>query len=328
MVGTYIVGFVILFEWVCPERRTFAATFAQIPFGIGFLYTIFVSYFNHDWFVLQLIFAVPNIFFLLVYPFAPESPRWLVSVGKTERALKSISVAARSNGLPIPTHIPIDDSAKNEAVTNTGIIGLMAHRTLFIRLIIMSLEWIVITMCFYGLSFNSGKQDLFKGTGLMAGVEVLAYFIILFTIDVGGRRPVLSVCQILAGLSCLCSGFVPEAYFWVRMTLALVGKMGASAAFAVVFVYTCELFHTPVRNSAMGACSTLARLGALLAPTIADLDSVAYFLPFVIMGGSSVVVGILAFLLPETRGCELPATVEEAMALGNKKDKEAQPSQD
>ena len=51
-----------------------------------------------------------------------------------------------------------------------------------------------------------------------------------------------------------------------------------------------------------GACSTLARLGALLAPTIADLDSVAYFLPFVIMGGSSVVVGILAFLLPETRG--------------------------
>ena len=96
----------------------------------------------------------------------------------------------------------------------------------------------VITMCFYGLSFNSGKQDLFKGTGLMAGVEVLAYFIILFTIDIAGRRPVLSLCQILAGLSCLCSGFVPEYYFWIRMTLALVGKMGASAAFAVVFVYT------------------------------------------------------------------------------------------
>ena len=51
-------------------------------------------------------------------------------------------MAARSNGLPIPTHIPTEDSAKTEAVTNTGIIGLMAHRTLFIRLIIMSLEWI------------------------------------------------------------------------------------------------------------------------------------------------------------------------------------------
>ena len=65
-----------------------------------------------------------------------------MSVGKTERALKSISVAARSNGLPVPTHIPTEDSAKTEAVTNTGILGLMSHRTLFIRLIIMSLEWI------------------------------------------------------------------------------------------------------------------------------------------------------------------------------------------
>ena len=55
--------------------------------------------------------------------------------------------------------------------------------------VVLTSTYSVITMCFYGLSFNSGKQDLFKGTGLMAGVEVLAYFIILFTIDIGGRRP-------------------------------------------------------------------------------------------------------------------------------------------
>jgi len=319
-VGTYIVGFVILFEWVCPEKRTFAATFAQIPFGIGFLYTILIGYLNSHWFTIQLVFAVPNLFFLLVYPIAPETPRWLVSVGKTERALKSINVAAKSNGLPLADHIPSDGENKSEGedLTNAGMIGLMKKKKLLIRLIVMSLEWIVITMCFYGLSFNSGKQDLFKGTGLMAGVEVLAYFIILFTIDIAGRRPVLSFCQIFAGLSCLCSGFVPAEYFWPRLTLALVGKMGASAAFAVVFVYTAELFHTPVRNSALGMCSTLARFGALLAPTIADLDKVEPWLPFVIMGGGSIIVGILAFLLPETRGCELPATIEEAMTIGMK----------
>ena len=66
-------------------------------------------------------------------------------------------------------------------------------------------------------------------------------------------------------------------------------------------------------------CSTLARFGALLAPTIADLDTVAHFLPFLIMGGGSVIVGVLAFLLPETRGCELPATIEEATDIGKKK---------
>ena len=76
-VGTYIVGFTILFEWTCPEKRTFVATFAQIPFGIGFLYTIFIGYVNHDWFTLQLVMAAPNIFFLLVYPIAPETPRFV-----------------------------------------------------------------------------------------------------------------------------------------------------------------------------------------------------------------------------------------------------------
>ena len=96
----------------------------------------------------------------------------------------------------------------------------------------------VITLCFYGLSFNSGKLELFVGTGLMAGVECLAYVIILFTIDIADRRPVLAFCQILGGVSCVAAGFVPEQLYWVRLGLALVGKMGASAAFGVVFLYT------------------------------------------------------------------------------------------
>ena len=98
----------------------------------------------------------------------------------------------------------------------------------------------MITLCFYGLSFNSGKLELFMGTGLMAGVECLAYVIILFTIDIADRRPVLAFCQILGGVSCVCAGFVPVQHFWVRLGLALVGKMGASAAFGVVFLYTGE----------------------------------------------------------------------------------------
>jgi len=315
-VGSYIVGFVILFEWLSPDWRSFGSIYSQIPFGIGFLYTIFLGYVTSDWVTMQWIMAAPNIIFFLLYPLVPESPRWLVSVGKMERARKAIGVAAKSNGLPTPEYIPIDESSKTESVTETGSIGLMSHKKLFGRLIVMSLEWIVITLCFYGLSFNSGKLELFVGTGLMAGVECLAYVIILFTIDIADRRPVLAFCQILGGVSCVCAGFVPAQHYWVRLGLALVGKMGASAAFGVVFLYTAELFHTPIRNSAMGMCSTMARVGALLAPTIADLDSVAAFLPFVIMGGGAIVVGLLAFLLPETRGHNLPETLEEAEALG------------
>ena len=67
--------------------------------------------------------------------------RWLVSVGKTDKALKVITMASKQNKLPAPEYIPTDDS-QAEDMTNTGILGLMRHKTLFIRLIIMSLEWI------------------------------------------------------------------------------------------------------------------------------------------------------------------------------------------
>ena len=141
-VGSYIVGFVILFEWLSPDWRSFGSIYSQIPFGIGFLYTIFLGYVTTDWVTMQWVMAGPNIIFFLLYPVVPESPRWLVSVGKEERARKAIGVAARSNGLPTPDYIPIDQSNKAETVAETGIIGLLSHRSLLCRLVVMSLEWI------------------------------------------------------------------------------------------------------------------------------------------------------------------------------------------
>ena len=34
---------------------------------------------------------------------------------------------------------------------------------------------------------------------------------------------------------------------YVKVTLALVGKFGATGSFAIVFVYTAELFPTEIR---------------------------------------------------------------------------------
>ena len=75
------------------------------------------------------------------------------------------------------------------------------------------------------------------------------------------------------------------------------------------------MFPTATRNSALGLCSTMARVVGLAAPAVAGLDSVWPPLPFLVMGGSAVVVGSLSYLLPETQGAPLPQTVEEAERL-------------
>ena len=46
------------------------------------------------------------------------------------------------------------------------------------------------------------------------------------------------------------------------------GKFGASGAFAIVYLYTAELFPTAIRSTATGLCSMMARIGGIAAPQV------------------------------------------------------------
>ena len=62
-----------------------------------------------------------------------------------------------------------------------------------------------------------------------------------------------------------------SAAYTSTLVLALVGKLGASTGFHVIYQYSAELFPTVVRNSGMGSCSCMARIGGIVAPLVADL---------------------------------------------------------
>ena len=68
-----------------------------------------------------------------------------------------------------------------------------------------------------------------------------------------------------------------------------------------------------IRNTAIGSCSTVARIGAILALLIGLLGGST---PMLILGVSAVVGGFMALFFPETVGHRLPQTMEEAIALG------------
>ena len=51
----------------------------------------------------------------------------------------------------------------------------------------------------------------------------------------------------------------------------MIGKIGASAGFSMVYQYSAELFPTVVRNAGMGSSSCMARIGGMIAPYVADL---------------------------------------------------------
>ena len=84
------------------------------------------------------------------------------------------------------------------------------------------------------------------------------------------------------------------------------------------YLYTSELYPTPLRGTAVGSCNTVARVGGVIALAISPLGRIWKPLPMTIMGSVAIVAGVFAIAFPETTGLKLPETMKEALNIGKK----------
>lgn len=328
--GLFITTFVIAMEFVGTKYRAWCGIAIEIPFALGELYIVFLAYFIRDWRNYQLVIGIPFFLFLTYLFKIPESIRWLLSKGRVTEAKKIMEdIAKFNNEVEIPNWSEEDEDSLRDESNYVNKSSLLFHPTLRIRLLIMAINWVVTTLGYYGLSLSSARlgDDAFTNFTLNAVMEIPSYVFCMIFLDRFGRKSILSFSQILAGTTCILAAIIPESsdeMFYLRSCLALLGKFGASAGFAIVYVFTAELFPTPVRNSALGLCSTFARVGGMLAPVVSALGSYNTAIPFIIMGTSCCGGGLASLLLPDTTGCSLPDTVEEACMEDTKENKKQQ----
>ena len=57
---------------------------------------------------------------------------------------------------------------------------------------------------------------------------------------------------------------------WLLTTFTMIGKMGISASFIAIYIYTAELFPTPIRHLAVGSSSMMSRVSGLIAPFMGE----------------------------------------------------------
>ena len=89
---------------------------------------------------------------------------------------------------------------------------------------------------------------------MSAFIEIPGYIFAILVIDCWGRRPVLSLCQIIGGVGSLFAGLLADQNLeentglaGLQVMFSLIGKFGISAAFAIIYLYTAELYPTIIR---------------------------------------------------------------------------------
>ena len=220
-----------------------------------------------------------------------------------------------------------DQEDKTEAPPQLPVYGLRdMFRASQLRITLaMFICWPVITMLYYGLSLSADKikltPNVYLSYVLVALIEIPAYIILPLVIDVWGRKPLFFITQFVPGICCIVAAFLTPGTVMFAI-LALGAKMGTSAAFNVTYMYTAQLFPTSIRSSALGACSTMARVGGMLSPVIGKYlvttGAVDEKLPMILFGAFGIVGGLCALILPDTVGFPLPNTFEDVEEIKRK----------
>ncbi|XP_055954325.1 organic cation transporter protein-like isoform X1 [Patella vulgata] len=328
--GAFMSAFVLGLELVGPSKRKFAGIVMEFFWCIGLFILAITAFFIRDWSTLQLAISVPSVLLLAIFWFIPESPRWLVAHDKTEKAEKILRKAAEVNKVELP--VKLFDKDTQDSGPQAKVYEMFTSPVLLIRSLIIFFNWMVVSMVYYGLGLNVGNLggDIYVNFTIANIVETAAYILCLILLDRWGRKALHCTSMLLGGIACILTIFpvlyLDKSYEWITITLSMVGKLGASAAFAIIYVFAAELFPTITRNSAMGFSSFCARVGGMISPYIADLGTlvkgdIGTALPLLVFGGASVAAGLLSLLLPETLNQTLPETIEDAKQFGRKNKK-------
>lgn len=184
------------------------------------------------------------------------------------------------------------------------------------NIIIMSFAWLVCSYCFYGVTYYISHLtgDVFINVVATGSVCLVGCIICIPLIKFSKRKAVVIAANITCSFCVFIIGFVPEGKG--SLVIGCIGELLCYIIFIVLYLYCTEMFPTVVRNAAIGICSMMARLGAMIAPFAAGLRPYGKWCAPVAFGIFPMIAGLLCVLLPETKDSELMSTIEEAEALG------------
>uniref|UniRef100_A0A915LKR1 Major facilitator superfamily (MFS) profile domain-containing protein n=1 Tax=Meloidogyne javanica TaxID=6303 RepID=A0A915LKR1_MELJA len=201
--------------------------------------------------------------------------------------------------------------------------------TMAFRNVIIGLVWIATALVYYGIVIALSDQstpgramfagNFFLNNAIAGAIELPTLIACVFLLHKGGRKWSQVISLICAGtliFAAMCLSLRGEMAFSLLFLLA--GKACIQGAFNILYIFTSELYPTVIRNSAVGTCSMIARIGSAASGYIAILSDVTLpIVPMAVFCVFSLFAGVLIYFLPETRDLPLPETMYDAVRMLN-----------
>ena len=285
---------------------------------------------SDGWRVYTAAAAVPALVYAFTAAIAlSESPRWLMTVGRHEEAEAVLAAMGRRNGTLVAKEgerhggstgadekliLKKRGGKSSEQQTNVeSLWTVLGHRRLRRYLLLNCYLWFTTSALYYGLNFLLSEGNIegnfYFNVILYGGVELVGAIIAMMSVDVFGRRSLLLFFLAQASISLLFSGMTSSAS--LQRSAAILGKAGIAATFALIFLFSSEMFPTSVRSQSLGICSTFARVGSLTAPIISSSSRTSHVIPFVVFGLLGSMACLTSSFLPETLGKKLADTCDD-----------------
>ncbi|XP_062914333.1 putative transporter SVOPL isoform X3 [Mobula hypostoma] len=322
-------GFILMTEFIPSKYRGRILPLGQIFWLTGSTIEILLAYLiipTLGWQWLVRISTLPSIILLVVFKCIPESARYNVSVGNTQSARQTLNYIAKMNR----SCLPQGSLVETQMVRKGSIFDLVdsEYRRTTLQCWFI---WLGTAFAYYGLVLTSSELlennpvcGVPEGSNVYNSLETchckmfeaadyqtmvistLGEFMFIpfspFIIETLGRRRSLTLTMGASGIFFLLLNICSTR--GLLTTLLFILRALVSANFSIIYIYTAEVYPTVMRSLGLGSCSSMARVGAMIAPFIAQVLLASWpTAALCLFSAVCIICSILAFTLPiETQG--------------------------
>lgn len=277
----YPAAFILGMEWASIENRVAVSCIVLSTYALGIAATGWIAMIARNFrLYMQIAFGLEVIVAALMF-LCSESIRWLLVQGKQNQIEKILGSASKINNRSIsPKSMDlikhkcdeIKANKKNQSnvqqTNKESLRAIFSSYLLVVRFAICAFCWIAGTYVTYGVNvisvtLHGDKYMSFIITSLGGFPSGL---FIYFMLKYFGRPKSISISLLITSAAIVAAKVISNDHRTIALILFFIAKCFGSGAFHAIYLHTVELWPTPFRHSMLALCSTIGRIGSILAP--------------------------------------------------------------